>query len=47
MSGDHVTTGAEDYPAHEEGYSRFLGWLKFGTIASALVAALVVFLLTR
>ena len=47
MSGDHVTTGSDDFPAHAEGYHRFLGWLRFGTIASALVAALVIFLITR
>lgn len=47
MSGDHITTGSEDFPAHVDGYSRFLFWLKFGTIASALVAALVIFLITR
>ncbi|CAM3157673.1 hypothetical protein SPAN111604_07295 [Sphingomonas antarctica] len=47
MSGDNVTTGSEDFPAHVAGYSRFLFWLKFGTIGSALVAALVIFLITR
>jgi hypothetical protein len=47
MSGDHITTGHEDFPAHVEGYSRFLFWLKFGAIGSALVAVLVIFLITR
>lgn len=47
MSGDHITTGAEDFPAHVEGYNGFLRWLKIGTIASALVAALVIFLITK
>jgi hypothetical protein len=47
MTGDHITTGSEDFPAHVEGYSRFLFWLKFGAIASALVAILVIFLITR
>ncbi len=47
MSVDNITTGSEDLPAHVEGYGRFLFWLKFGTIASALVAALVIFLITR
>jgi hypothetical protein len=47
MSGDHITTGSEDFPAHVEGYNGFLFWLKFGSIASALVAVLVIFLITR
>ena len=47
MTGEDITTGRDDLPAHVDGYSRFLFWLKFGTIASALVAALVIFLITR
>lgn len=47
MSGDNITTGQEDFPAHVDGYSRFLFWLKFGTIASAVTAAVVIFLITR
>lgn len=47
MSGDHITTGGEDFPAHVDGYDRFLFWLKFGSIASALITALVIFLITR
>ena len=47
MAGEDIVTGSEDFPAHVAGYERFLGWLKFGTIASALVAALVIFLITR
>ena len=42
-SGD--ATG--DFQAHDESYHRFLGWLKFGTIGSALVAALVIYLISR
>lgn len=47
MAGNDIVTGSEDFPAHVEGYSRFLFWLKFGTIGSALAAALVIFLITR
>ncbi|HTI31704.1 MAG TPA: hypothetical protein VL405_06195 [Sphingomonas sp.] len=47
MSSDHITTGAEDFPAHVDGYSRFLFWLKTGTIASVIAAAVVIFLITR
>ena len=36
-----------DLPAHERAYSRFLYLFKYGAIASALVAALVIFLITR
>lgn len=45
MAGDDVTTGAEDFPAHVDGYERFLFWLKFGTVASALATVLVVVLI--
>lgn len=47
MTSDDVVTGKEDFPAHVDGYNGFLRWLKFGTVASALVAALVIFLITR
>ena len=47
MSGEHITTGKEDFPAHVAGYDRFLFWLKVGTIGSALAAILVIFLITR
>jgi hypothetical protein len=36
-----------DQKAHEETYSRFIGLAKTGTILCALIAALVVFLITR
>ena len=36
-----------DIPAHRESYDRFIGWVKFGSIATAIVAVLVVFLITR
>jgi hypothetical protein len=47
MAGEDIVTGNEDFPAHVAGYNGFLWWLKFGTIASALVAVLVIFLITR
>ena len=47
MSGDHITTGGEDFPAHVDGYNGFLRWLKIGTIASVLVTVLVIFLITK
>lgn len=37
--------GAGDFKAHERTYTGFLGLLKWGTIASAIVAAFVVYLL--
>jgi hypothetical protein len=36
-----------DLPAHERAYSRFIGLFKYGAIFCALVAALVIFLITR
>jgi hypothetical protein len=45
MSADH---GAPmDYKAHSQTYAGFLTLFKVGTIASALVAILVVFLISR
>jgi hypothetical protein len=40
-SGDH----GMDYPAHEKTWSAFTGMMKWGTVACALVGALVVFLI--
>jgi hypothetical protein len=34
-----------DLKAHQETYSGFLGLMKYGTIASAIVAAIVVLLI--
>jgi hypothetical protein len=36
-----------DLKAHEDTYSRFIGMFKFGTIVCAIIAALVIFLITR
>ena len=43
MAGDSETN--DDLAAHQASYARFMGWLKFGTIASAIVAAFVVWLI--
>lgn len=45
MAGNGDTNG--DLGAHRESYDRFIWWLKAGTIGSALVTALVIFLITR
>ena len=34
--------GAMDIAAHRESFDRFMGWLKIGTLASAIVTAVVV-----
>ena len=36
-----------DLNAHESTYSRFIGLAKTGTIICALIAAMVIFLITR
>jgi hypothetical protein len=36
-----------DQKAHEETYARFIGLAKTGTIICALIAALVIFLISR
>jgi hypothetical protein len=45
MAGNGETNG--DIKAHAESYERFIGWVKFGALASAVVAALVIFLISR
>lgn len=45
MAGNGDTSG--DLNAHTESYVRFIWWLKFGSIATALITALVIFLITR
>ena len=45
MAGNGETNG--DLRAHEESYASFMGWFKFGTIAVAIIAALVIFAITR
>lgn len=36
-----------DMPAHERGYANFISMAKFGTITVAIIAALVIFAITR
>ena len=36
-----------DYPAHERNYSGFIKLFKWGTIASAIIAAIVVFIIAN
>jgi hypothetical protein len=36
-----------DFPAHERTYTRFIGLAKVGTVICALVAAFVIFMITR
>lgn len=43
----HPTATEMDYPAHERNYGGFLSLLKWGTIASALVAALVIYIISN
>jgi Bacterial aa3 type cytochrome c oxidase subunit IV len=45
MAGNGETNG--DLKAHSESYDRFIGWLKFGALATAIVVAIVIFLITR
>lgn len=45
MAGNGETNG--DLNAHRESYDGFIWWLKTGMIATAIVAALVIFLITR
>lgn len=40
-------TASSDFKAHEETYRGFIGWLKAGTVIVALIAALVIFLISR
>jgi hypothetical protein len=36
-----------DLPAHVDSYGRFLAWFRNGAIAVAIIAASVVFIITR
>lgn len=37
----------EQFQVHAEGYKRFLGWLKFGMIAVAIITIGVMVMITR
>ena len=39
--------GKMDYPAHERNYSGFIRLLKVGTIATAIVTAIVLFIIAN
>ena len=45
MAGNqaHPTATEMDYPAHERNYSGFLRLFKYGAIATAIVAAVVLY----
>lgn len=43
----HPTATEMDYPAHERNYSGFLNLLKYGTIAAAIVTAIVVYAISN
>ena len=45
MAGNDEING--DRIAHGDSYVRFIWWLKFGTIATVLTTAVVIFLITR
>jgi Bacterial aa3 type cytochrome c oxidase subunit IV len=44
MAGNGETNG--DIKTHQQSYERFLGWLKFGTIASVIITAIVIYVIT-
>ena len=45
MAGNDKING--DRIAHGDSYVSFIWWLKFGTIATVLTTAVVIFLITR
>ena len=47
MAADKAPTNAMDYPAHERSYDRFQSMLKIGTIASAIITALVIYIIAN
>lgn len=44
MAGNGDTNG--DLRTHQQSYERFIGWLKFGSIATAIVTAFVIYIIT-
>jgi Bacterial aa3 type cytochrome c oxidase subunit IV len=44
MAGNGETNG--DLKAHQDSYEGFIGWLKFGTIATAIITAIVIYIIT-
>ena len=49
MAGDkaHPTATEMDYPAHNRNYAGFLNMVKYGTIATAIVAAIVIYVIAN
>lgn len=43
----HPTVTEMDYPAHERNYSGFLKLLKYGAAASAIVALIVIYIISN
>ena len=43
----HPTATEMDYPAHERNYSGFIKLFKWGTVASAIVAAIVIYVIAN
>ena len=39
--------GKMDYPAHERNYSGFIRLLKIGTVLTAIIAAIVVYVISN
>jgi hypothetical protein len=49
MAADHANpeAGKMDYPVHERNYSGFIRLLKISTIITAIVAAVVIFIIAN
>lgn len=45
MAGDGETNG--NLTPDRESYDRFIGWVKFGTVATAIIVTLVIIIITR
>jgi hypothetical protein len=43
----HPTATEMDYPAHNRNYAGFIKLLKYGTIATAIVAAIVIYVIAN
>ncbi|WP_265570946.1 aa3-type cytochrome c oxidase subunit IV [Sphingomicrobium nitratireducens] len=43
----HPTATEMDYPAHEKNYSGFLKLLKFGIVATAIITAIVIYVIAN
>ena len=43
----HPTATEMDYPAHERNYSGFLKLFKYGAVLTAIVAAIVIYIISN